>query len=342
MLEKYLADLNFLVVGDVMLDRYFWGDVERISPEAPVPVFDLQKVSQNLGGAANVAANLKGLKVEVELAGLVGRDNEGEDLKALAQRQNIGVKALFPDETRPTTVKTRIIASAQQLLRIDTEQRHPLSQDKIVLFLQGIRNLFENKKLNGVILSDYAKGLLRSEVLCQEIIGLARAQGIPVMVDPKGLDWKRYQGATCITPNTKELFEVARAEGVYDQDISSICTHLCAKYQFDFMLVTMGPKGIYLHHPQYKQIFPAQAREVYDVSGAGDTVISTLTAFFSAGLPLPQVVTLANIAAGIVVGKVGTQPITLEEIESAVKNEFSSLFNITPAQKISGVSHGPS
>ncbi len=315
MFKEHLSKLTFLVVGDVMLDRYFWGDVERISPEAPVPVFNLGRVTQNLGGAANVAANLRGLETQVELAGITGQDPEGEELRKLAQEKGIGTTAILPDESRPTTVKTRVIASAQQLLRIDAEKRHPLSPEKKEAFLERVQGLLP--KVHGVILSDYAKGLLSSDGLCQDIVALAQRQGIPVMVDPKGLDWARYQGATCITPNTKELFEVAKAEGLYKQDMEDICTHLCRKYDFSFMLVTLGPKGIYLHHPEHQEVFPAQAREVYDVSGAGDTVIATLTAFFAAGYPLPEVVKLANTAAGIVVGKVGTQPIVLEELEAA-------------------------
>ncbi len=313
MFEKDLRNLTFLVVGDVMLDRYFWGDVERISPEAPVPVFNLCRVTQNLGGAANVAANLRGLGTKVELAGLIGADPEGEELRKLAQEKGIGVSGILTDDTRPTTVKTRVIASAQQLLRIDAEKRHPLPPEEKTSFLEKIQVLLQG--VQGVILSDYAKGLLVSDGLCQDIVNLARKQDIPVMVDPKGLDWSRYRGATCITPNTKEIFEVAKAEGLYNQDLEDICTHLCHKYDFSFMLVTLGPKGIYLHHPEHREVFPAQAREVYDVSGAGDTVIATLTAFFTAGYPLPQVVKLANAAAGIVVGKVGTQPISLEELE---------------------------
>jgi D-beta-D-heptose 7-phosphate kinase/D-beta-D-heptose 1-phosphate adenosyltransferase len=312
MLKENLSALSFLVVGDVMLDRYFWGVVERISPEAPVPVFNLRRITQNLGGAANVAHNLRGLTVGVELAGLVGADREGEEFRALAQEKGIGISALLADETRPTTVKTRIIASAQQLLRIDAEERHPLSPEKKELFLQRLLPLFD--RVHGVILSDYAKGLLHSDGLCQEVILEARKRGLPVMIDPKGLDWARYQGATCVTPNTKELFEVAKAEGLHDDDMSTICEHLCRKYQFDFVLVTMGSRGIYLHHPEEKKVFPAKAREVYDVSGAGDTVIATLMTFFVAGLPLDEVVSLANTAAGIVVGKVGTQPILLEEL----------------------------
>ncbi len=312
MIEQRLGSLSFLVIGDVMLDRYFWGDVERISPEAPVPIFNLRRVTNSLGGAANVANNLRGLNVNVELAGVVGDDPEGRTFKALALEKGIGVSALLLDRSRPTTVKTRIIASAQQLLRIDIEERQPISEEIKNSFKQVLSNFLDN--ICGIILSDYAKGVLNSNDFCKWVIKEGRKRNLLIVVDPKGLDWSRYEGATCVTPNTKELFEVAKAEGIYNHEMSKICEHLCQKYNFSFMLVTMGPKGMYLHHPDLKRTFPAEAREVYDVSGAGDTVVATLTTFFAMGLPLKEVVSLANIAAGIVVGKVGTQPILLDEL----------------------------
>ncbi len=312
MFKQRLASLSFLVIGDVMLDRYFWGNVERISPEAPVPVFNLCRITNSLGGAANVANNLRGLTVKVELAGVVGDDQEGKDFRALALEKKIGISALLTDKSRPTTVKTRIIASAQQLLRIDIERKHAISNEIGEALKEALSKFLNN--ICGIILSDYAKGVLNSDDLCRWIIKEGQERNHLIVVDPKGLDWSRYAGATCVTPNTKELFEVAKAEGLYNHEMSKVCEHLCQKYNFSFMLVTMGPKGMYLHHPDLQCIFPAKAREVYDVSGAGDTVIATLTTFLALRLPLREVVNLANIAAGIVVGKVGTQPILLDEL----------------------------
>ncbi len=314
MLAQRLTGLSFLVIGDVMLDRYFWGEVERISPEAPVPVFNLRQVTKSLGGAANVAHNLRGLKVGVELAGVVGCDPEGEDFRRLAQEKGIGLSALIADQNRPTTVKTRVIAHSQQLLRIDVEEKAPLAQEIEEKLKERLEVLWP--QVRGVIISDYAKGVFNGGGLVQHVIHQARKRDLPVMVDPKGLDWSRYQGATCVTPNLRELQEVAKAEGLYQAEIPEICETLCQKYDFDFLLVTMGPEGMYLHHPEVKGRFAAQALEVYDVSGAGDTVIATLTAFYAAGFPLHQVVEIANRAAGIVVGKVGTQPVLLEELEA--------------------------
>ncbi|NPB08876.1 MAG: D-glycero-beta-D-manno-heptose-7-phosphate kinase [Thermodesulfobacteria bacterium] len=319
MLAERLAGLSFLVIGDVMLDRYFWGDVERISPEAPVPVFNLRRITKNLGGAANVAHNLRGLKTKVELAGVVGEDPEGKDFEDLAREKGIGLEALVADASRPTTVKTRVIAHSQQLLRIDVEERAPISSEVSRTIQERLRPLWN--KVNGVIVSDYAKGVFNGGGLVQHVISRARESGLPVMVDPKGLDWSRYEGATCVTPNLRELKEVAKAEGLYQAEIPEICEMLCRKYRFDFLLVTMGAEGMYLHHPEVKGRFAARALEVYDVSGAGDTVIATLAAFYSAGFPIQEVVEWANKAAGIVVGKVGTQPILLEELERLAENK---------------------
>ncbi len=307
-----LERLRFLVVGDVMLDRYFWGKVERISPEAPVPVFNLRYVTKSLGGAANVANNLRGLRAQVELAGVLGEDQEAEEFISLLKEKKIGSRGLVREKNRPTTVKTRIIASSQQLLRIDIEDQNPLARQTAELLQKELKGLL--KEVDGVILSDYAKGVFLTDGLTNWVIAEATRLGRPVVVDPKGLSWERYRGATCITPNLKELKEIAKAEGLFTKEMPTVCEHLCQKYNFSFMLVTLGPEGIYLHHPEIKKRFPAQAREVYDVSGAGDTVIATLSAFYSAGFPIEEVVELANRAAGIVVGKIGTQPILWEEI----------------------------
>ncbi len=296
-----------------MLDRYFWGEVERISPEAPVPVFALKSITMSLGGAANVANNLRGLGTRVELAGVVGQDSEAQEFLSLAQEKKIGTKAIIRDRGRPTTVKTRVIASSQQLLRIDAENTDTLSEESLALLKEEIKALLP--KINALILSDYAKGILSSGEFCKWLIERAKELSIPVMVDPKGLFWRRYEGATCITPNLKELKEIAKEEGLYSSDMAKICEHLIRKYDLSFMLVTLGPEGMYLHHPEIKRRFPAKAREVYDVSGAGDTVIATLTAFYAAGYPLEKVVNIANQAAGIVVGKVGTQPILWDELK---------------------------
>lgn len=317
-LRDRLSQLKILVVGDLILDRYFWGKVERISPEAPVPVFDLKEITYSLGGSANVAGNLRGLKVNVELMGVVGEDEKGEKLRELAQKLGIGTRGIISDPERPTTLKTRIIAQSQHLLRIDKEDRKPLSTKLINLFQRLYEEFLE--EVDGVILSDYAKGLFLQESFCSWLIQEAKRRGKFVFIDPKSADWRKYEGATTITPNQREFREVINREGLLVENLDEQATFLLKKYSLDFLVVTLGKEGIYLFHPEKGGIkYPSQAREVYDVSGAGDTVIASLSAFYGLGLSLEEAVQLANLCAGIVVGKIGTQPVYLEELEHFLK-----------------------
>ncbi len=321
-LEKELQKVKLLVVGDCILDRYFLGEVNRISPEAPVPVFDLRETYYSLGGAANVAANLRGLGVQVELMGVIGKDDKGKVLKELAKKQNIGIKGILEDETRPTTIKTRIIAQSQHLLRIDHEERTALNKDLIKRFQEVYEELL--KEVKGVILSDYAKGMFLSASFCSWLIGEARRKSKFVFVDPKSIDWKKYEGATSITPNLKEFKNTAFKENLPQDEIEASAKELLKRYNLDFLVITMGKDGIFFYHPETgSKHLPAQAKEVYDVSGAGDTVIASLGAFYAAKLPVEKALELANIAGGIVVGKIGTKPIYWEEVKNFVKENFS-------------------
>ncbi len=317
-LRERLSGLSVLVVGDLMLDQYFWGEVRRISPEAPVPVFELQEISHALGGAANVAANLRGLGVKTELCGLVGRDREGEVFRRLAEEAGLGLSALVEDPDRPTTVKTRVIARAQHLLRIDTEKTAPPSTGIKETLKARIEELLPG--IQALILSDYAKGVLVSPAFCAWLVEEARRRRIPVFVDPKGLQWEKYTGATCITPNRREFNEILKVLGLPEEDLALGARSLSERYDLTFMVVTLGAEGMFLYHPEEGNWhFPARAKEVYDVSGAGDTAIAALTAFYTAGLPLKEVVAYANLCAGVVVGKMGTKPILWEEFEKALK-----------------------
>jgi len=319
-LKNRISELSVLVVGDVMLDQYFWGDVNRISPEAPVPVFQLREISHALGGAANVAANLKGLGCATELCGFIGEDREGEIFLELARRNGLGISGLTRDPSRPTTVKTRVIARSQHLLRIDTEKTEAPNAEIKETLKTRLEGLLD--QVQAIILSDYAKGVFLFEGFCVWLIEEARRRKKPVFVDPKGLNWHKYYGATCITPNHKEFAEIARQEGLSPEDLSGSCERLVEKYGLSFMVVTLGAEGMYLYHPEEGAWhFPARAREVYDVSGAGDTAIAALTAFYTAGLPLKEAVSYANLCAGIVVGKMGTKPILWEEFERALREE---------------------
>jgi D-beta-D-heptose 7-phosphate kinase / D-beta-D-heptose 1-phosphate adenosyltransferase len=307
-----------LVIGDVMLDRYVIGEVGRISPEAPVPVVLIKSEETRAGGAANVAANLALLGVNTNLVGCVGVDAEAKILNRLIKKT--GAKAsLIASKTRPTIAKTRILGGHQQMLRLDQEDSAVFSATENTALLKVIEAEIA-KKPSVVILSDYAKGLL-SEKICQQIIKRCKVKKISVLVDPKGSDYSKYQGATALTPNKKETAE-ACSVGTQDTDLIKKASHLKTKLGLEFLAVTRGEEGITLidddkiknstHH------LPATARQVFDVSGAGDTVIATLAAGLMHDLSPLQSLELANIAAGVVVGKVGTVPITQADLLEAL------------------------
>jgi D-beta-D-heptose 7-phosphate kinase / D-beta-D-heptose 1-phosphate adenosyltransferase len=304
---------NALVIGDVMLDRYVIGEVGRISPEAPVPVVLIKSEEARAGGAANVAANLALLGISTQLIGCVGVDTEAKTLSQLIKKT--GAKAsLIASKTRPTIAKTRILGGHQQMLRLDQEDSAVFSTTENTLLLKTIEAEIA-KKPSVVILSDYAKGLL-SEKVCQQIIKRCKAKKIAVLVDPKGSDYSKYQGATALTPNKKET---AEACGVSPQDTDLIkkASGLKTKLGLDFLAVTRGEEGISLIDKEIHHL-PATARQVFDVSGAGDTVIATLAAGLMHDLSPLQSLELANIAAGVVVGKVGTVPITQADLLEAL------------------------
>jgi len=319
-LKERLSRLRVLVCGDVILDRYFFGKVERISPEAPVPVFEIERTTYSLGGAGNVAANLACLGCQVELFSVVGEDDKGKIFLDLANNLGIGTSGVLTDPKRPTTIKTRIIAQAQQLLRIDREIRKPLSVEIRSKLQRVYQSMLED--VHGVILSDYAKGMFLSEGFTSWLIGEARVKDKPVFVDPKSENLKKYEFATTITPNLKEFRSVAKFEGLNPEDLEGSSQELVKRFNLEFLVVTLGKDGIFLYQPEKgSRRFPARAREVYDVSGAGDTTIASLCAFLLAGLPLEKAVELANVCAGIVVGKLGTQPVYFNEIEAYFKED---------------------
>jgi D-beta-D-heptose 7-phosphate kinase/D-beta-D-heptose 1-phosphate adenosyltransferase len=301
-----------LVVGDLMLDRYLWGEVERISPEAPVPVVHVTRQTERLGGTANVAANLAGLGVEVTVAGHIGRDAEGGRLEEMLELAGIR-PVLVRSASRITTTKTRVIGGHQQMLRLDQEEPGPYASDLSRALAQGVLQVLEDWRPGVVILSDYAKGTL-DEHVCRTVIEAGRARGIPVLVDPKGRDYGKYRGATALTPNQKEA---ADACGVPARDVEAVlqaAEALRRRLGLEFMPVTRGEHGIALLSAAGIAHLPATAKQVYDVSGAGDTVIATLATGLLAGLEVEECCRLANLAAGIVVGKVGTIPVSREEL----------------------------
>ena len=302
--ERFAAS-RVLVVGDVMLDRYWFGDVNRISPEAPVPVVHVQRQEDRLGGAANVARNAAALGAHAGLLCGVGSDEPGERIVELLG--DSGVHAyLERDPALATTIKLRVLSRQQQLLRVDFENT-PAHE----VLLAGLARFDALLPSYGVVLmSDYAKGGLTHVT---QMISKARAAGRAVLVDPKGDDWARYRGATVITPNRAELREVV---GTWksDDDLLARVTKLRDELRFDALLLTRSEEGMTLFTDDGVRHEPAVAREVYDVSGAGDTVIATLAVALGAGLPLAHGVALANRAAGIVVGKLGTATVDYDEL----------------------------
>ena len=296
-----------LVVGDVMLDRYWFGSVARISPEAPVPVVHVDRVEERPGGAANVARNAASLGARVTLLSVVGRDEAGVRLAQLMKREKI-VARLHRDPDIATTVKLRVIGRRQQLLRADFETMP--GHEVLAAKLRDYRRLLRAHDV--VILSDYGKGGLAH---ITTMIGAARKAGKPVLVDPKGDDFMRYRGATLLTPNRTEFEDVAgKAKG--EADLTQRAQKLRRKLQLDALLVTRSEEGMTLYRPVAggRLHVAAQAREVYDVSGAGDTVIATLGVALGSGLPMADAVRIANRAAGIVVGKFGTATVTPAEL----------------------------
>ncbi len=301
------ADSHVLVVGDVMLDRYWFGEVNRISPEAPVPVLKVERVEERPGGAANVARNIVALGGRATLLSVVGKDEAGDCLQKLLNQHPQLTALLQRDDSISTIVKLRAIARQQQLLRIDfeTAPSHEVLNAKLAEFRERVA------QADVVLLSDYGKGGLTH---IAEMIRLARAAGKPVLVDPKGDDYRRYQGATLLTPNRSEFRQVA-GNWRDEAELRHKAEQLRQSLDLQALLVTRSEEGMTLFQPDSVLHEPTQSREVYDVSGAGDTVIATLAVMLASGAPLSQAMRIANRAAGIVVGKLGTAVVSREEIE---------------------------
>jgi rfaE bifunctional protein kinase chain/domain len=303
--QGQLSQARVLVVGDVMLDRYWHGQVDRISPEAPVPVVRVTQIEDRLGGCANVALNIASLGAQVSLLSVVGTDAEGQRLEQLIREHGIQAE-LRHDPNLQTTVKVRVIGRQQQLLRADFENE-PQTE---VLSSQTERfaDLLPSHQV--VLCSDYGKGGLAH---IADMIGSARAQARPVLIDPKGSDYSRYAGATLITPNRAELQQVV-GKWRNEAELTERTQALRAQLQLEAVLLTRSEEGMTLFDAQGALHVPAQAREVFDVTGAGDTVIATMAAALAAGLSLRDAVPWANKAAGVVVAKFGTASVSREEL----------------------------
>lgn len=312
-----LADARVLCVGDVMLDRFVYGDVERISPEAPIPVLRISREAVTVGGAGNVGRNLSALGVGVRLFGVIGDDAAGAETKDVLAGDAAIDLSLSVDTTRPTTVKTRFIAGVQQLLRTDEESTVAMPGTLLEALASDVSDAVASGDFGVLILSDYGKGVLSDDVITSAIAA-AKAAGLPVIVDPKGTDYGRYRGASVLTPNRRELADVTRLPVDSDTEVEAAARSLLQDCGVGAVIATRGAQGMSVVTAEDCVHLPALAREVFDVSGAGDTVVATLAAGLAAGLPLPDAAQLANVAAGIVVAKVGTAVVRPDELGDAL------------------------
>ena len=319
-LSKFIenfAGVKVLVVGDVMLDRYLWGNVSRISPEAPVPIVNVNKTSLVLGGAANVAANIAGLGAKPILVGICGSDKEGDALSELLENKQIS-NELVHIENRQTTIKTRIVAHHQHVARIDQETTDFISDEESEKIFEKIIKLFD--KVSLIIISDYAKGFLTEKLLAR-LINTCLEKNKKIIIDPKGKDFSKYKGATILTPNRREAAEATGFDENEPNLIEKAGDKLFKEIDAEALLITQGEKGMTLLQKTGENFhLEALARNVFDVTGAGDTVIAGFAVAIGAGASFLEAAKIANIAAGLVVGEVGTTAISLETLEKAVKS----------------------
>jgi D-beta-D-heptose 7-phosphate kinase/D-beta-D-heptose 1-phosphate adenosyltransferase len=311
-----LARPRVLIVGDLILDRYVWGSVERISPEAPIPVLAARASEERLGGAGNVAANLRAMEAEVEVLGVLGADERGAVVERLFDQIGVEHAGVLRLAGRPTTEKTRMLGAGTQMLRVDWEDARALSDADAARLVAGLERRLA--RVGAVVLSDYGKGVLCSKVLA-EVIAAARARHVPVLVDPKGTDYARYRGATLLTPNRKEAEEALGRKLPELAELPRAARDLVKVAGVAAAVITLGPDGMYYLFAEREGHVSTVARAVFDVTGAGDTVIAHLALGLAAGLGFESAVHLANHAAGIVVGKPGAASVTRAELHAVLE-----------------------
>ena len=307
-----------LVIGDVMVDHFIWGKVSRISPEAPVPVVDVQKDSVLLGGCANVLNSIYAMGGKVYVTGVIGADDIGQGLLSELRSRKIDPAGIVVEKGRPTTLKTRVVAHGQQVVRFDNESRKPIPKASIQKILDYVKSL--HKKIGAIVVSDYSKGVISRELI-EGIKSIVKDSNIFICLDPKQSDFSIYQGVHVITPNHHEAQRAVGMEINNSDDLMLLGEKLLKKFDFKALLVTRGEEGMSLFEKRRKiehTYFPAQAKEVYDVTGAGDTVIGVLALALAAQADLKEATCLANHAAGIVVGKVGTATVSQEELKEVL------------------------
>jgi len=312
-LLREFSRVRVLVIGDLMLDEYIEGRVERISPEAPVPVVEAQNVKHRPGGAANVAVNVKSLGGSVTVIGVVGRDEGGERLKELLLKRGVDTKLIITDDSRPTTRKTRIISGSQQLLRVDWESKNYIPEDirrELLSFLSENYGDFDV-----IVISDYGKGVVTRELfqITEKIKG-----EVPVFLDPKERNFPIYRSVTAMTPNIKETFQAVGVKPISNEEAERAGRLLIEKFKLDYAVITRSERGISIVERDAVKHIPTRAKQVFDVTGAGDTVIASFSLAVGAGASPFEAGEIANLAAGIVVGKLGTATVTVRELEGAL------------------------
>jgi D-glycero-beta-D-manno-heptose-7-phosphate kinase len=316
--QKFVA-----IVGDIMLDRYIWGEVTRISPEAPVPVVDVKRESMHMGGASNVALNIRSLGANPVLFGAVGSDANADDLRRLCSDNKIMTDFLVVDEERPTTVKTRIIAGSQHVVRIDYEERKSISAAAAAKLTDKLERHIHS--LHAIVLQDYNKGVLGEDII-RRIIGLAAERHIPILVDPKYHHFFSYQGVTVFKPNRKESEDALGLRMRDEDDFQRAARLLHERISCDNILLTLGEHGMLLQQKDGSTVrIPTRARKVADVSGAGDTVIATLAATVACGATVIEAAHLANFAGGLVCEEVGIVPVNRDALLDAAAGRLGEL-----------------
>jgi len=315
---------NILIIGDVMIDSYMWGKVNRISPEAPVPIIMSTKQENRLGGAANVALNVQALGANPILCSVIGNDSKAKTFHSLLKKRNLSNEGIIQDETRITTVKTRIISDNQHLLRVDEENDNEINSDLEEKFIKKVLTILADKQINAIIFEDYDKGCITPKVI-KSIVDYANKNNIPTLVDPKKRNFMEYRNVTLFKPNFKELVEGLKVE-IKSGDFESIFKasqqlkkDLSCKYQ----LITLSELGVFISHNNSYETIPAEIRDIADVSGAGDTLIGTASLCLAAGLDPKIIAGISNLAGGLVCEKIGVVPINKEQLLQEAFEKYS-------------------
>jgi D-beta-D-heptose 7-phosphate kinase / D-beta-D-heptose 1-phosphate adenosyltransferase len=336
MIELQNKSPKILVIGDIMIDHYLWGSCERISPEAPVQIIDIDKENVKLGGAGNVINNLMSLGAQPDIISVIGDNETSDELKYLLQSIGVKSKYLFIQKDRLTSKKTRIISSQQQVVRYDQESSTPISSESEKLILKTFTKIIANYDI--ILFSDYGKGVLCNK-LTRKLISIAKSNEKKVLVDPKGLDYSKYKGAFLLTPNKKEASEATQIKINDKVSLEKAIKKLKIKYELNTSLITLSEQGVAIYDKKLR-VYPTAVREVFDVTGAGDTILASLGFALACNINIDEAVKFANLAAGVVVGKIGSSTVTLNEIieyESSI-NKSSSDQHIRTLNEITKIS----